>query len=229
MTVASTTTAYDLSVDEVISDAFDLIGGEFNSASDLKKARRKLSMIFVQLMNRGIPLWKVSEVAVTTSASISSYSFDTDVVDVLDGIIQVSSSIDYEMQRISIFDYHDIPTKGTVGRPTQFSVERQRDNKVVRVWLTPDTTQYIMKFWVVKKIFDPGSYFNTLDIEFRYLPAIIEWLAYEMGKGRDGITEEKLNRLKADYQEKLMSAEESDREQGAFFVSPMINSPTRRF
>lgn len=225
----SGTNTFNLDIEQLIDEAYDLIESDENaSARDLSKARRTLNLIFIQLLNKGIPLWKTAQVEVTTSSSAISYTLNSNILDILDGSIEVSSSsqvTEIPLNKIGIFEYTDIPVKEQEGRPTQYTVDRYRDNKIVRVWPTPTSTQYVMKFWAVQKVEDVGAYSNNADIEYRYLPAIVNWLAYELGKKRPNKTEEfiiHLARLEKDYMTMLQEAEDMDSERGSFMISPLI-------
>jgi hypothetical protein len=56
----------------------------------------------------------------------------------------------------------------------------------------------------------------------RYIPAVIEGLAYRLGKGRKGISTERLALIKGDYKELLQEAFDGDRERTSFFARPVI-------
>ena len=55
----SGTTSFNLTIDDVISEAYERIGIQSNSGHDLKSARRSLNILFSEWGNRGVHLWKV--------------------------------------------------------------------------------------------------------------------------------------------------------------------------
>ena len=55
----SGTTAFDLSIDDIVEEAYERCGLSTNSGYDLKKARRGLNVLFSEWGNRGVHLWKV--------------------------------------------------------------------------------------------------------------------------------------------------------------------------
>ena len=55
----SGTTSFNLSIDEVVEEAYERIGMRINSGHDIKTARRSLNILFSEWGNRGVHLWKV--------------------------------------------------------------------------------------------------------------------------------------------------------------------------
>jgi hypothetical protein len=55
----SGTTHFNLSIDEIIEEAYERIGIRSNSGYDIKSARRSLNILFSEWGNRGVHLWKV--------------------------------------------------------------------------------------------------------------------------------------------------------------------------
>ena len=78
----SGTTTFNLSIDEIVEEAYERCGIRTNSGYDLKTGRRSLNLILQDWNNRGINLWKVVLIAVELNASISKYSTAPGVSDV---------------------------------------------------------------------------------------------------------------------------------------------------
>ena len=55
----SGTTTFDLSIDDIIEEAYERCGDRTSSGYDLKSARRSLNILFSEWGNRGVHLWKV--------------------------------------------------------------------------------------------------------------------------------------------------------------------------
>ena len=55
----SGTTSFNITIDEVIEEAYERCGVRTNSGHDIKSARRSLNLLFSEWGNRGINLWKV--------------------------------------------------------------------------------------------------------------------------------------------------------------------------
>ena len=58
--MATSTTAFDLNIDEIIDEGYERCGLSTNAGYDLRSARRSLNLLFAEWGNRGIHLWKVT-------------------------------------------------------------------------------------------------------------------------------------------------------------------------
>jgi len=77
----SGTNTFDLDVDQLIEEAFERCGINSRSGYDLKSARRSLNIMLAEWANRGINLWTVELRTKTLTASTSSYTLDSDLVE----------------------------------------------------------------------------------------------------------------------------------------------------
>ena len=89
----SGTNTFDLDVDQLIEEAFERCGINSRSGYDLKSARRSLNIMLAEWANRGINLWTVELRTQTLTASTTSYTLDTDLVDVLEAVITKASDL----------------------------------------------------------------------------------------------------------------------------------------
>ena len=55
----SSTTDFDLNIDDVIEESFERIGKQTRTGYDIKSARRSLNLLLSEWGNRGVHLWKV--------------------------------------------------------------------------------------------------------------------------------------------------------------------------
>jgi hypothetical protein len=90
----------------------------------------------------------------------------------------------------------------------------------VTVWPTPDNTQtYQLVYWRMRRIDDAGGGVNTMDVPFRFLNCMVAGLAYYLAlKVPDGA--QRLDVLKAQYDEAWQLASEEDREKAAVRFVP---------
>ena len=79
----SGTATFDLSIDEIVEEAYERCGIQTSSGYDLKKARRSLNVLFSEWGNRGVHLWKVQLNALELTAGTSQYSTVAGASDVL--------------------------------------------------------------------------------------------------------------------------------------------------
>ena len=55
----SATTSFDLTIEEIISEAFERCGLQSRTGYDLNTARRSLNLMFADWANRGLNLWTI--------------------------------------------------------------------------------------------------------------------------------------------------------------------------
>ena len=130
----SGTNAFNLDVDEVIQEAFERCGLHARSGYDLKSARRSLNLLLAEWANRGINLWTVELRTQTLTASTTSYTLDSDLIDILEAVVYKASdtTTDMEVDRISRAEYLNISKKSTEAVPTQYYLLRFRKCKDVQ-------------------------------------------------------------------------------------------------
>ena len=78
----SNTNTFDLDVDQIIEEAFERCGINSRSGYDLKSARRSLNIMLAEWANRGINLWTVELRTKTLTGSTTSYTLDSDLIDI---------------------------------------------------------------------------------------------------------------------------------------------------
>jgi hypothetical protein len=90
----------------------------------------------------------------------------------------------------------------------------------VTVWPTPDNSQtYQLVYWRMRRIDDAGGGVNTMDVPFRFLNCMVAGLAYYLAlKIPDGA--QRLDVLKAQYDEAWQLAADEDREKAAVRFVP---------
>ena len=78
----SGSTGFDLTIDELIEEAYERCGLELRTGYDLDTARRSLNIMMADWANRGLNQWTVEQRSFTVTQGTSSYSLDTDIIDV---------------------------------------------------------------------------------------------------------------------------------------------------
>jgi hypothetical protein len=217
----STTTDFNLDIDEIIQDAFEHLGGPANTGQDSRTARRSLNLLLTDWSNRGILLWKTDFTNQTMTQGTANYSLAEDVVAVTEAIIRRDNQ-DIEMDRISMEEYLKIPDKTTTGRPIQFATHRQRDNVDIYVWPTPENSTDIVRMWTVNRTNDFNNSSDNADVPYRFLPCLVSGLAYYLSLKRPGISAQRSQILKNHYEEQLLQAMEEDRERVSFRAVPRL-------
>jgi hypothetical protein len=214
-------TTFDLSIDDVIEQAFEQVGGQPISGEEARSARICLNLLMTEWQNRGVLLWKLADTPVTVSTSVTEYTLDSDIIDSLQTTITVNGN-DLEMNRITYQDYMKLPDKSQTGRPTQFSFLRGKDNVSMVVWPTPEQT-YTMNLLAMTRIQDvTASAIQTSDLPFRFLPPLVDGLAYKLSTRRAGIDAGRIGFLKQQYEESFAFALEEDRQRTSMFIRPRL-------
>jgi hypothetical protein len=221
----SGTTAFNLDLAEIVEEAFERCGSELRSGYDLRTARRSLNLLFADWSNRGVNLWTVAQGTIPLVQGTATYNLPTDTVDLLEHVIRTgegtaSTQTDLTITRISVSTYSTIPNKLTQARPIQVYVNRQAPTPTITVWPVPDrSSTYQFVYWYLRRIQDAGDGANTMDIPFRFLPPLVSGLAYYLAlKVPSGY--ERLQTLKAQYDQDWMMAAEEDREKAAVRFVP---------
>lgn len=215
----SGTYSFSMDIDEVIEEAMEMIGGEATLGNEPKSARRSINLLLQDWQNRGIQLWTVGTTTVTVTTSVTSYTLGGENVDVLEAVLN-RDSVDIQLERISMEEYLKIPRKGQTGRPTQFAVRRERDASKVFLWPIPENSTDALKLETFTYMQDVTRSSQTADISRRFYPCLTAGTAYFMSMKRPGVDAGRIAMIKQEYEERLMRAQEEDRERASMFVLP---------
>jgi hypothetical protein len=220
----SGTTAFNLDLTEIVEEAFERVGSEMRTGYDLRTARRSLNLMFADWANRGINMWTFEQGSIPLVAGTATYNLPADTVDLLEHVIRTgagsaATQADLTITRISVSTYATIPNKLQQARPIQVWIERLNTPRIT-VWPVPDNSQpYTFVYWRLRRIQDAGNGVNTMDMPFRFLPCMVAGLAYYLALKVPGGTE-RLQVLKAQYDEAWQLASDEDREKAAIRFVP---------
>ena len=206
----SGTTDFNLSIDDIIEEAFERCGMRPTAGYQLSSARRSLNLVFLDWANRGLNLWTIEQATYTLTQGTKEITLATDTVNVLEAIIRQTSqgvNSDVYIERISREDYLNVPDKTSEARPAQFYVERTNTPKV---YFYPAADQtYTFVYYRIRRIQDAGIYTNTTDVNFRFLPCLVSGLAFQLSLK---YAPERAQALKALYEEDFNRAASEDRD-----------------
>ena len=213
---------FNLDIDEVIQEATEMIGGEQTLGHEPQSARRSINLMLNDWQNRGVLLWKIYTTAVTVSTSVTSYDLSSSTTDALQVNLRRDST-DIELQRISFEEYLNVPNKSQTGRPTQYTVKRDLANPTIFVYPVPNNTTDILKIEAIRQVEDVNkSAEQNADAPVRFLPALTCGLSYYLSMKRNNIPMDRIQMLKANYEEKLLMALEEDRERASLLLKPKL-------
>ena len=207
---------FELDVADYIEEAFERCGLEVRTGYDLKTAKRSLNLLLADWANRGLNQWTIKQRSLTLVANDGEYNLSTDVIDVLSVVVRVSGT-DYSLERLSRDEYLTIPTKTTTGRPNQFFLDRQLTPNL-KLWPVPDSsTTYTVYYDALTRMDDADTFTNTMDLPFRFYPCLAAGLAYYIALKKNP---QRVQLLKAVYEEEFQRAAEEDRDRASFNVVP---------
>ena len=209
MTTSNTTT-FDLSIDDLVEEAFERCGMRPTSGFQLTSARRSLNLLFMDWANRGLNLWTIEQATFPLTAGVNEIALDESVVNVLEAVIRQNNqgiNTDVYIERISRSDWLNVPDKTSQARPAQFYVER---TDIPKVYFYPAADQnYTFVYYRIRRIQDAGNYTNTADVNFRFLPCLASGLAYHLSLK---FAVDRAAALKALYEEDFQRAALEDRD-----------------
>jgi len=225
----SGTTAFDLSIEEIIQEAYERCGMVTTSGHSLRSARTSLNLLFAEWANRGIHLWKVSLNENQLVSGQAEYAVDGNVSDVLEAFVSSTgagantvNTQDVALSKIDRSAYSALPNKLAVGQPSQYYVDRQEIPKIY-LYQAPDLNTYTyLKYYVIKRIEDAGAYTNDADVVFRFLPCMVAGLAYYLAM-KNAPTLVQQNKLI--YEDQLKRALDEDGQRASTFITPQSFYP----
>lgn len=216
----SGTAAFTLTVEDALQEARDRVGGEITSGYQIASARRKLNLMMLDWINRGVRLWTVEEATQALTQGTSNYTLAADTVDILDAYLR-RDSVDTEVERLGRSRWADIPDKSQEGRPVQFFLERQAAAPVLHLYLTPENSTDVFRYWRMRRIEDVTTQAQTFDLPARFLPALVSGLAYGLAiMPENKVPADRRAEIRAEYADTFMAAMQADRERASLFIRP---------
>jgi hypothetical protein len=240
----SGSTAFNMEFTEIAEEAWERAGREMRSGYDLRTARRSMNLLMIEWQNRGINLFTIEQGEIPLELGRSTYPLPLDTIDLLEHVVRTGSGQnqqDLSISRISVSTYATIPNKQTQGRPIQVWVQRltgetypvtsdyepgETVHPKVTLWPTPNQNNfYTLVYWRLRRIQDAGSGTQTADISFRFFPCLVAGLAYYIAMKTPELAE-RIQMLKADYDEQFNLAAGEDREKASVRFVPRMFRPT---
>ena len=213
----SGSTDFELNVADYVEEAFERCGLEVRTGYDLQTTRRSLNILFADWANRGLNQWTIEQRTQALTAADGEYSIGTDVIDILSAVVRRSNT-DFALERLSRSQFLNIPTKTTQGRPNQFFLDRQITPNL-KIWPVPENSTDVIYYDALTRVDDADTQVNTLDVPFRFYPCLAAGLAYYIAMKK---APERIQLLKAAYEEEFQRAMTEDRDRASFNVVPQF-------
>ena len=221
MAYTTDTNNFNPDLNEIFEEAFERCGSELRSGYDLRTARRSLNLLFADWANRGVNMWTIDSGTIPLVTGTATYDLPSDTIDLLEHVIRTGAGVaatqaDLAITRISIPTYATIPNKLQQARPIQVVVNRLTPTPSITVWPIPDASQsYQFVYWRLRRVQDAGNGANTMDVPFRFIPALVAGLAYYLSMKLQGVSQDRMMALKAQYDETWELAATEDREKAS--------------
>ena len=216
MPTYASTADFNLSISEIIEEAFERCGIQDRSGYELKTARRSLNLLLAEWSNRGLNLWTIQKQTAALAADTTSLSGTalygsganaaSEIVEITDMVIRDSSNNEYSCSPISRSTYLNYTVKTSGGRPTQFYFEKTI-NPTLYLYPAPDVA-YTVVYYAMLRMKDSGAYTNNAEIPFSFLPCLTAGLAYYIALK---YAPERTQILKIAYEEEFRRAADTNR------------------
>ena len=223
----SGTTNFDPDLATCIEEAYERCGIEIRTGYQFRTARRSLNYLLSAWANLGINLWTVTTADIPLVQGVGIYDLPADCVDVIEQVIRQYPGSEYNqtdliIPRIALPTYAAIPNKLTQGRPVQVYVNRQTPIPQINIWPTPNQSGYIFHYWYLRRMDDAGnSATTTQDVPFRFYEALTAGLALQLAMKQPDLDTNRIQILKAAYDEALQLAMDEDRDKSPVRFVPM--------
>ncbi len=223
-----------LDIAELVEEACERAGLELRTGYQMRTARRSLNLLSMEWANRGLNLWTIDQEIQVLTPGQATYDLPEDTIDMIEQIVRVNTSgqnTDYNLERISVSTYAQIPNKAIQARPVQCYVQRTGGGAApitgaevtskFTLWPVPDQA-YSVVYWRLRRLQNTGdSAANTMDVPFRFVPALVAGLAYNMAlKSQRPEARANIPFLKQAYEEAFELAAGEDRDRSSIRFVP---------
>lgn len=208
----------------IIQEACEQAGVDFTSPYTIRTAKRSIDLLQMEFANEGLNLWTLDFQQLPLVAGTYQYILPADTVDLIIPMIRTINQgiqTDLLIVKQDFADYAAIPNKLQQARPTTAFVLRSTI-PVVTLWPVPDGfQQYILGYWRLRRMQNTGYPTNLLDMPFRFVPALISGLAWQMKLKSPGQKDlNTLTYLEGLYRRKMELAKYEDRDKSPMYLTP---------
>lgn len=219
----SGTTNFTLDVGDIVDQAYRRAGVELRTGDQYTAARQWLDLLLAEIGNRGLNFWTITQAELTLTQGVNTYNLPSNCIDVIEQALRTNpgqqSQFDKSLFRMSMSDYAKLANKLAQMPPNVVVIDRQLSPQMI-VYPTPDTT-YVLKYYYLRRLQDAGSNAAyTLDAPVRFLPTLINGLAYNIAMNQPSPDWNRVQALQAEYERQFDLASGEDRDRASFFMRP---------
>lgn len=225
---SSGTYNYALSIGEGVLAAYERVRIRSPSIRQehMLTARRETNLLFVELSNRQVNLWKVEQLSITLVSGTPTYSVPSRVVMILDGYVTLNDGTTDQSDRyivpISRTDYASYAAKFTPGPPTVYWLDRLISPEITFFPVPDSGGPYVFNYYACTQLQDANlSGGETPDMPYRWLDVLVSGLSYRLAR----VYAPDLEAIrKQDYDDAWRIAGTQDTENVAMTITPAIGA-----
>lgn len=220
---------FNLSINEIVEEAFEQCGLVVRNARDFRTARRSLDLLLTEWSNEGINFFLLQEGGETVAPGAQTLTLSGEVQDVVEIYSRSNADTaeqgDIMLKRVGVSDWAGITNKRqTAERPTTVWVEKTRDAVVLHLWPIPSVAVDLV-WHELRRVQDTGNAAeDTMDAPYRFMPALVAGLAAKIAAKQ---APDRVAMLQLAYREAWDDAQSSERERRPTKIYPAM-APYRR-
>jgi hypothetical protein len=231
---SSGTYNYSLSNGEAVLAAFGrcLVHPPSIRQEHMLTARRELNLLFAELSNRQVNLWKVEAGSISLTQGTATYSVPARTVMILDAYVSLDNGTSDQTDRyitpISRTEYASYASKQTQGQPTVYWFDRLIAPTLTTYPVADANGPYTLNYYACVQMQDGNlTGGETPDVPYRWLDVLVTGLAKRLSRyyppqGMDPLTFQKAR--DADYDEAWKWAATQDVENVPLSLIPAVSA-----
>jgi hypothetical protein len=180
---------YSLSNGEAVLAAYARCGLRLPSLRQehMLDARRELNLLFVELSNRQVNLWKVEQLSINLVEGTATYDVPGRVVMILDAYVSLNNATTEQTDRyvtpISRSEYATYASKFTPGPPTVYWFDRLISPTLTTYPVADGNGPYVFNYYACTQMQDANvASGETPDIPYRWLDVLVAGLAKRLSR-----------------------------------------------
>lgn len=195
-------------------------------------ARREINLLFVELANRQVNLWKVEALSIDLVQGTASYDVPPRVVMILDAYVSLNDSTTDQTDRyvtpISRTEYATYASKFTQGAPTVYWYDRLISPTITTYPVADAGGPYVLNYYACTQMQDANLQGGeTPDVPYRWLDVLVSGLAKRLSRvyPPDGVDALAFQAARdKDYDDAWKWAATQDTENVPMTIAPGISS-----
>jgi hypothetical protein len=221
MATYGTEIAEPFDIRSIIEDAYEQAGMNARVAHDWATARRSMSLLNIEIADRGYNSWNIDPIILDIQAGVGTYTLPSNVMDVVDMTIQRDGQ-DRPITRKPLTAWVNIADKTMQGPIPSIAVtEKKPDAVKLHIWPVPNgaTTATV---WVQRMLYESKTS-QYADLPLRMLPAYTTMLAAKLAaKSKDPGAYARLQDLRVEGERLWQVAQNADRDKAKALIRPAM-------